>query len=241
MRRLLLLAPVLLALAGCGVFKPSEEEAVDTARQVATDAGGRLHSQRPRRAEDVGRSASAMDGVEVLRVDGVSTHEGEGLELILRTSASAYDGWFDVEEVTVRRCFAVRVSPEVERGEKARDVNCPDGSPLRFGPSPEVPFPAVQEALPRVPEGGRVDEVEVRRVLAGLDMSPSITTELKTEDGRVGILLSPPADGYAPVDCVLAVVAPGGTNVWVPPRIQRMPGEGGCSVTNALHAAPHPH
>ena len=68
-----------------------------------------------------------------------------------------------------------------------------------------------------------------------------ITTEVKTEDGRVGILLSPPMYRYEPVDCVLAVVEPGETNVWMPSRIQRMPGEGGCSVGNALHPLPPPH
>ncbi len=51
------------------------------------------------------------------------------MELVVRTSGSAYNGWFDVEEVTVRRCFALRVSPEAEWGEEARDVDCPDGLP----------------------------------------------------------------------------------------------------------------
>ncbi|WP_241563392.1 hypothetical protein [Streptomyces sp. E1N211] len=86
-----------------------------------------------------------------------------------------------------------------------------------------------------------LDEAEVRRVLASLDMDPAITTEVRTEDGRVGILLSPPSDGYSPTDCVLAVVGPGETDVWMPPRIQRMPGEGGCSAGNALHPLPPPH
>jgi hypothetical protein len=42
-------------------------------------------------------------------------------------------------------------------------------------------------------------------------------------------------------DCVLARVSPGTTEMWVPPRIQRMPGEGGCFVANALDPAPPPH
>ncbi|MGA5415252.1 translation initiation factor IF-2 [Streptomyces pseudogriseolus] len=244
MRRLLLLAPVLLALAGCGVFQSSEDEATDAAREVATKAGERLASQLPRTADEVGYSASHLDGVEVLRVTGDSTHDGDGVELIVRTSGMAYNGWFDVSEVTVQRCFTVRVSPSLWRGEEARDVDCPDGPPLRFPPPPEppeVPYAALEAKLPRVPAGGRVDEAEVRRVLDGLDMDPEITTEVKTEDGRVGILLSPPMYRYEPVDCVLAVVEPGRTNVWMPSRIQRMPGEGGCSVGNALHPLPPPH
>ncbi|WSB55398.1 translation initiation factor IF-2 [Streptomyces cellulosae] len=241
MRRLLLLAPVVLALAGCGVVQSSEDEAADAARETATNAGQRLYGQRPRTAEAVGRSAAGFDGVEVLRVRGTSTHEGDGVELVVRTSGSAYNGWFDVEEVTVRRCFALRVSPEAEWGEEARDVDCPDGLPLSFGPPPEVPQVALEGKLPRVPEGGRVDEDEVRRALAALDLDPSITTEVKTENGRVGIVLSPPADPHEPVDCVLAVVAPGDTSTWTPPRVQRMPGEGGCTTDNALHPLPPPH
>ncbi|CAL9486564.1 MULTISPECIES: hypothetical protein [unclassified Streptomyces] len=72
-------------------------------------------------------------------------------------------------------------------------------------------------------------------------MDPSITTQVKTEDGRVGVLPSPPSDGCSPADCVLAVVAPGGTDVRTPSRIHRMPGEGGCSAGNALHPLPPPH
>ncbi|MFI8204973.1 translation initiation factor IF-2 [Streptomyces sp. NPDC085937] len=244
MRRLLLLAPVLLALAGCGMVQSSEDEATDSAREVATRAGERLASQLPRTADEVGHSASTLDGVEVLRVEGDSTHDGDGVEVTVRTSGSAYNGWFDVEEVTVRRCFSLRVSPRAEWGEEARDVDCPEGPPLTFPPPPEppqVPYAALEAKLPRVPAGGRVNEAEVRRVLASLDMDPAITTEVRTEEGRVGILLSPPSYRYEPVDCVLAVVGPGRTNVWMPSRIQRMPGEGGCSVTNALHPLPPPH
>ncbi|MGA5603119.1 translation initiation factor IF-2 [Actinospica acidiphila] len=244
MRRLLLLTPVLLALTACGLVESGDEKAAGVARAEATDVGKRLDSQRPRTADEVGYAASAMDGVEVLRVTGAETHEGEGVELIVRTTGSALESGLDPQTITVRRCFSLRVSPSVEWGEEAREADCPDGPPLRFAPPPEppqVPFDAVVSHLPRVPEGGRVDEAEVRRVLASLDMDPAITTEVRTEDGRVGILLSPPSDGYSPTDCVLAVVGPGETDVWMPPRIQRMPGEGGCSAGNALHPLPPPH
>lgn len=244
MRRLLLLAPVLLALTGCGVIQSGDEKATDAARTEATRAGMRLDSQRPRTADEVGYAASALDGVEVLRVTGAATHDGDGVELIVRTTGTALESGLDPQTITVRRCFALRVSPRTEWGEEARETDCPDGPPLRFAPPPEppqVPFDAVGSRLPRVPEGGRVDEAEVRRVLASLDMDPAITTQVKTEDGRVGILLSPPSDGYSPTDCVLAVVAPGDTSVWMPSRMQRMPGEGGCSVGNALHPLPPPH
>ncbi|MEV4946865.1 translation initiation factor IF-2 [Streptomyces sp. NPDC053755] len=244
MRRLLLLAPLLLFTAGCGLVPTSENAASDAARDAARKAGERLHGQRPRTAEEVGRSASGIDGVEVLRVTGVSTHDGHGVDVVVRTSGSAYDGWVDAEEVVVRRCFAVRVSPRSEWREEPRDVDCPDGPPLTFAPPPappRLPYDALRATLPRVPEGGRVDEAEVRRRIAALDPHPEIRTEVKADGGRVGVLLSVRGHGFDAQDCLLARVSPGGTEVWVPSRIQRMPGEGGCTVANALDPAPPPH
>ncbi|MFF2777135.1 translation initiation factor IF-2 [Streptomyces sp. NPDC058052] len=244
MRRLLLLAPLLLCTVGCGVLQNSEGEATDAAREVARKAGERLHSQRPRTAEQVGRSASTLDGVEVLGLAGTETHEGDGVEVVVRTSGTAYNGFFDVKEVVVRRCFSIRVSPASEWGEKPGDVDCPDGPAMTFAPPPappRLPYEELRSQLPRVPKGGRVDEAEVRRVIAGLDMDPAIRTEVEEAGGRVGILLAVKGDGFDAQDCVLARVAPGETEVWVPPRIQRMPGEGGCSVGFALNPLPAPH
>ncbi|MFJ3581782.1 translation initiation factor IF-2 [Streptomyces sp. NPDC090127] len=244
MRRILLLAPLLLLTAGCAPAQSSEGEATDAAREVARKAGERLHSQRPRTAEEVGRSASGIDGVEVLRMTGTSTHDGDGVDVIVRTSGSAYNSRFDVEQVTVLRCFAVRVSPKAEWGEDPRDVDCPDGPALIFAPAPEppkLPYEALRAKLPRVPVGGRVDEAEVRRTLAALDLDPAIRTEVKADGGRVGVLLSVKGNGFDAQDCLLARVVPGDTEVWVPTRIQRMPGEGGCSISNALDPQPPPH
>ncbi|MFJ4843322.1 translation initiation factor IF-2 [Streptomyces sp. NPDC088746] len=244
MRRLLLLAPLLSFTAACGVVQSSEGEATDAAREVAGRAGELLYGQRPRTAEEVGRSASGIDGVEVMRFTGTSTHDGDGVDVVVRTSGSAYNSWFDVEEVTVRRCFEVRVSPESEWREQPRDVDCPDSRPLTFAPPPEpprLPYEELRAKLPRVTESGRVDEAEIRRVLAALDLDPAIRTEVKAEGGRVGVLLSVKGNHFDPQDCLLARVGPGATEVRVPSRIQRMPGEGGCTVGNALHPAPAPH
>ncbi|MEU0117502.1 translation initiation factor IF-2 [Streptomyces bobili] len=244
MRQMLLLTPLLLLAVGCGVVQSSEDEATDAAREAARKAGERLYSQRPRTAEEVGRSAAGLDGVDVLRVTGTSTHDGDGVDVVVRTSGSAYDGWLDPQEVAVRRCFAVRVSPASEWGEDPRDVDCPDGPPLDFAPPPEpprLPYEQLRANLPRVPEGGLVDEAEVRRTLAALDLPPAIRTETKVDGGRVGVLLSVKGNGFDAQDCLLARVGPGATEVWVPPRIQRMPGEGGCTVENALDPAPPPH
>ncbi|MFD9304073.1 translation initiation factor IF-2 [Streptomyces sp. NPDC060048] len=244
MRRLLLLAPLLLLTVGCGVFQSPEDEATDAAREVARKAGERLYGQRPRTAEEVGRSAAGIDGVEVLRMTGTSTHDGDGVHVVVRTSGTAYKGWLGPEEVVVGRCFSVRVSPKTEWSEDPRDVDCPDDPPLTFAPPPEpprLPYEALEAKLPRVPEGGRVDEAEVRRTLAALNLDPAIRTEVKADGGRVGVLLSVKGNGFDAQDCLLARVGPGATKVWVPPRIQRMPGEGGCSVGNALDPKPAPH
>ncbi|TDT29191.1 hypothetical protein EV562_11356 [Streptomyces sp. BK208] len=244
MRRTLLAVPLLLCVAGCGPAQSSEAEATDAAREVAQRAGEKLYGQRPRTAEEVGRAASLIDGVEVMRVTGAATHDGDGVHLVLRTSGSAYNSWFDIEEITVRRCFTVRVSPTSRWRARPEDVDCPDGPPMTFAPPPEpprLPDGELRAALPRVPSGGRADEAEVRRALASLDLDAGIRTEVKAEGDRVGVLLSVEGNHFDPQDCLLARVAPGATEVWAPPRIQRMPGEGGCTVANALHPAPAPH
>lgn len=169
MRRLLLLATLLSFSLGCGVVPSPEEEATDAAREAARKVGERMYGQSPRTAEEIGRSAAGIDGVEVLRLTGTSTRDKDGVDVVVRTSGSAYEGWLAPEEVTVRRCFTVRVSRTSEWGEDPRDVDCPDSPPLAFAPPPEpprLPYEELRARLPRVPEGGRVDEAEVRRALA---------------------------------------------------------------------------
>ncbi|MGW1292613.1 translation initiation factor IF-2 [Streptomyces sp. NPDC002533] len=245
MRRLLLLAPLLLlTVSGCGVLQSSEGEATDAARAVARSAGERLYGQRPRTAEEVGYAASGIDGVEVLRVKGASTHEGDGVEVTVRTSGSAYNDLFDPDPVTVRRCFAIRVSPKSKWRETPRDVGCPDGPRLTFTPPPEpprLPYEELRAKLPRVPKGGRVDEAEIRGAVAALDLDAAIRTEVKADGDRVGVLLSVQGNGHDPQDCLLGQVRPGSTEVWVPSRIQRMPGEAGCTIGNTLTRMPPPH
>lgn len=46
-----------------------------------------------------------------MRVTGTSAHERDGVDVIVRMSGSAYDSWAGFEEITVRSCFTVRVSP----------------------------------------------------------------------------------------------------------------------------------
>nr|WP_239144536.1 translation initiation factor IF-2 [Streptomyces sp. SID14515] len=235
---------LLFTVSGCGVLQSSEGEATDAARDVARGAGERLHGQRPRTAEEAGYAVSRVDGVEVLRVKGASAHDGDGIEVTVRTSGSAYNEMFDPDPVTVRRCFAIRVSPKSKWREDPRDVDCPDGPRLTFAPPPEpprLPYEELRAKLPRVPEGGRVDEAEVRRAVAALDLDAAIRTEVEADADRVGVLLSVKGDGHDPQDCLLGHVRPGATEVWTPARIQRMPGEGGCTIGNALTPMPPPH
>jgi hypothetical protein len=244
MRRLLRFTPLLLLTVGCGVVQSPTSEATDAAREGATKAGRLLDSRRPRTAEEVGRAASGIDGVEVMRVTGTSTHDGKGVDVIVRVSGSAYDKWPDHEKITVTRCFTLRVSPGTESDAVPEGADCPDGAPLTFAPPPappRLPYEELRTTLPRVPKDGRVDEAGVRRALAALDLDPKIHTEVKEDGGRVGVLLSVDGNGFDAQDCLLARVTPGATEVWAPPRIQRMPGEGGCTVGNALDPLPLPH
>ncbi|MFE7415240.1 hypothetical protein ACFU5W_33020, partial [Streptomyces laurentii] len=42
--------------------------------------------------------------MEVMRVAGTSTHDGKGVDVIVRVSGSAYDKWPDHEKITATRC-----------------------------------------------------------------------------------------------------------------------------------------
>ncbi|MFJ5260817.1 translation initiation factor IF-2 [Streptomyces sp. NPDC088387] len=175
---------------------------------------------------------------------GTSTHQGDGIDVVVRTSGSAHDGGFGGEMITVERCFSLRVSPRAEWDENPVPAKCPDGPAPTFAPPPEpprLPYDELRAELLQVPGGGRVDEAEVRRTVAALDLGPAIRTEVKSDGARVGVLLSVRGNGHDPQDCLLARVRPGTTEVWVPSRMQRMPGEGGCTVANALDPLPPPH
>ncbi|MEV6105505.1 translation initiation factor IF-2 [Streptomyces sp. NPDC051940] len=244
MRRPLLIAPLVLLTAACGLTPSPEEQAADAARETARALGQRLYGQSPRSRAEVGYSASRVDGVEVMKVTGTSTVEDDGIGVVVRVSGSAQDGWIEPRQVTVERCFTVRVSNRSEWGEEPSDADCPSGPPLTFAPPPEpprIPFERVRARMPKVPAGGTVDVAEVRRALRSADLDPAIRTEIGESDGVVGVVLSLPGDGFGAQDCTVVRVAPGETLVWVPTRIQRMPGEGGCGLGNAFHPMPPPH
>ncbi|MGI5416741.1 hypothetical protein [Actinomadura luteofluorescens] len=245
MRRFVIPLVALLA-AGCGQLGQSPESvAADDARKAAERAGDRVYDSRVRPARDMGHRAADLDGVEVMRVTGVST-AGDGVRLVLRTSGTAPDGgWFATSTITVRRCFELRFSTSTEwQRYGTRQVACPAGGPLAFGPwpkTPEIPSERLRKALPRVPKGGRADEAKVRAAVGSLRLDPAIRREFGTKGGVVGVVLSVKPYGSDVFDCVLARVAPGRTSVWTPPRVQRTAGEAGCSAGNAIDPLPPPH
>ncbi|NDU71620.1 translation initiation factor IF-2 [Actinomadura sp. DSM 109109] len=244
MRRFVIPLVVLLA-AGCGLGRSPESAAEEDARKAADRAGDRVYDIRVRPARDMAHRAADLDGVEVMRVTGVST-AGKGVRLVLRTSGTAPDGgWFSASTVTVRRCFELRFSTTTEwRHYGTRKVACPAGSPLAFGPwpkAPEIPFERLRRALPRVPKGGRADEARVRAAVGALRLDPRIRREFMTRGDVVGVALTVKPYGSDVLDCVLARVAPGRTSVFVPARMQRMAGEGGCGAGNAVSPMPPPH
>ncbi|WP_026401373.1 hypothetical protein [Actinomadura rifamycini] len=248
MRRFLLFSlPPLLAVTSCGFAGGSGEgRAADDARATARGVAAELYDAADRPAQDIGHLADDIDGVEVLRVrpDGRT-----GATIVVRVPGTGREAWpHDQQTVTVRRCFELRLTERTEWREEPAGVDCPAGAPLTFAPWPEDPdIPSVEEigkALPRVPAGGTVDEAEVREAVASLGLDPRIEVRVgtvPTVDGVVGVVLTvKPYFGDA-LDCTVARVAPGGTKVWVPPRIQRMPGEAGCDLGNAVSPLPPPH
>jgi hypothetical protein len=148
-------------------------------------------------------------------------------------SASTSSG----QDVTVRRCFELRIGVRTEWDATPKDVECPAHPPLTYAPrpkAPEIPNERLEKALPRVPLGGTVNEAKVRAAVEGLRVDPAIHSEFETRNGVVGLRLWARSGTEGPMDCVLARVAPGETRVWTPTRIQRMPGEGGCDIGNAF-------
>ncbi|TMQ92382.1 translation initiation factor IF-2 [Actinomadura soli] len=243
MRRIMIVLVGLL-ITGCVPGTSVEDRAADDAREKARRVGNALHGGRVWSAQDMGHRAADLDGIDVMRVGGASTGTPEGVLVVVRTSGSAPEDWPDTGTVTVKRCFELRFNRHTEWDDTPRKVSCPRGEPIRFTPwpkTPEIPSGRLERALPRVPAAGAADEAEVRAAVAALRLDPAVRVEFMTRGAVVGVVLSVRPYLSGALDCVLARVAPGRTAVWSPPRIQRMPGEGGCSAGNAIDPMPPPH
>ncbi|RFS84793.1 translation initiation factor IF-2 [Actinomadura spongiicola] len=248
MRGIVILLVGLLA-TGCGsaVAGSGEARAVEDARDNARDVARRfyIYNARVYPAEFVAHNVADLNGVEVMRFTGRTT-AGDGVRVVVRVSGVALEGgWVPGEQVTVMRCFELRFATSADSDDdEPRDVTCPPGSPRTFKPwpkTPDIPVERLEKALPRVPVGGRVDEAKVRKAVASVRLDPAIHREFKTEGDVVGGLLWIKPEYADALDCVLLRVSPGRTSVWVPPRTQRMIGEGGCDVDNAIDPMPPPH
>jgi hypothetical protein len=260
MRRLvIMLSAAVTALAGCGEapFPASgagpgsstgtgaEDRATADARKAADRAGDRLYTAQVRPAAFMAHRAADLDGVAVMKVTGAST-AGAGVRLVLRTSGTGAEPWSADPPITVKRCFELAFSTATEWHEYGtRLVPCPAGAPLKFGPWPkalEIPEKRLVKALPRVPVGGTADEAKVRAAIASLHLDRRIGVKVGKEGDVVGaVLTAAPPFSDEPMECTLVRVAPGKTSVWTPSRIQRMPGEGGCGVGQAISPVPPPH
>ncbi|MBP2708374.1 translation initiation factor IF-2 [Microbispora sp. RL4-1S] len=248
MRRITLIALSLLVTGGCGVAtyakQYAKQNATDDLRDRALRIAHRFYSGRDRPAQDMGHLVDEVEGVEVMSVTGTTTAQGDGVGVVIRLSGTASEGAIEPRTVPVARCFELRFSTFGDWDAEPRDAVCPTGPPLTFAPwpkTPRMPYERLREALPRVPAHGRADERKVRAAVASLHLDPAIRIEIKTEGGVVGVSFSVKPYLDQALDCILARVAPGATDVWSPSRIQRMPGEGGCDVGNAIHPMPPPH
>jgi hypothetical protein len=116
MRRLLLIPVTLLLTGACGVNSSPEKRATDNAREHARRVGERLYGNHVRLAQDMGHLADDVEGVEVMRVTGTTTAQGDGVGVVIRVSGSASQGWLEPSTITVVRCFELRVLPEDRMG-----------------------------------------------------------------------------------------------------------------------------
>ncbi|MFI0371317.1 hypothetical protein ACH35V_25920 [Actinomadura sp. 1N219] len=233
-----------LLITGCVPGASAEDRAADAALEKARRVGNVLYGSRSWSAQDMGHRAADLDEVDVMRVSGTKTGAPEGVVVVVRTSGTAAMDWPDTGTVTVKRCFELRFSPRTEWDDAPRKVSCPRGEPLRFKPwpkTPDIPSTRLEKVLPRVPAGGRADEAEVREAVASLRLDPAVRAEFDTQGSVVGLVLSVRPYKSGVLDCVLARVAPGRTDVWSPPRIQRTLGESGCSTANAINPMAPPH
>ncbi|MFC4911731.1 hypothetical protein [Actinomadura gamaensis] len=245
MRRIMPVVAVLGFVAGCGAMPSAEDRATLSAREQARRMGNVLRGSGLDDPQDLAHRASELDGAQVMKVSGTSVRERDGVRVVVRVKGTSTES-FGGNEVTVERCFELRVHGDTPFDAVPPRVDCPATAPLTFGPWPKGPeLPSEKrllKAIPAVPAGGRADENEIRRAVGRMRLDPAIEAGYLTKDDTVGVSLTVrPVHGNGPLDCVLISVAPGRTSVFVPSTIQRMPGEGGCGPGNAIDPLPPPH
>lgn len=247
MRRTMMAALVgtTLAAGGCGADS-AEAYAEDDARDNAKRVGNAMYDTRLVKVSDIAHHMDDLEGVEVLKISGATSSDSGGVRAVVRIAGSGFrgEGLFQTSgPVTVARCFELTFDGrQIEWDTIPRQVRCPAGAPLTFGPWPRarpIPLERIQRALPKVgtlPSGRGVEEKNVRAAIAKLNLDPAIRIEVKTRSdfaAGVAFVVDPISPGE-PFDCVLASVKPGETKAWTPSRTRRMPGAKGCEADHAL-------
>ncbi|MBW8481447.1 hypothetical protein [Actinomadura parmotrematis] len=225
MHRKTVIVAAVLAAAGCA---SPEGRAADRAADRAALVAHIVYDSAAVTAEEAGRRTARVRDVEVMRASGTGD-----VRVVIRLAGTASQGWADPQPVAVKRCFELRFGPRAEYDRAPDEVPCPRTPPITYAPlppAPELPVEALRRALPKVPRGGAVDEAKVRAAVGGLRMDARIRREVRRSGDAVRVRLLGPHEGDGPLDCVLGSVEPGVTRVWVPSRVQRMPGEGGCAL-----------
>ncbi|MEU5879474.1 hypothetical protein [Spirillospora sp. NPDC047279] len=242
MRRFTPFVPLLLlALPLTGCAASVEDQTADDAGDKARRVNNVLYGFRGRTPQDFGHRAADLDDVDTMKVGGATGKP----RVVIRVPGKGTEGGgllVPGEEVTHLHCFELRFPTEWDR--EPERVTCPGTAPLTFAPWPETPdIPAgrLRRALPKVPGGGTANEAAVRAAVTSLKLDPAVIVEIKSEGGVVGVSLAARPYLEGPLDCTLVRVAPGRTSIWTPSRMQRMPGEGGCSAFSAIHPQPPPH
>lgn len=237
-------AAVLIVLAAFGLTSCADpptarEQALETASASANKVARVVGESRlPWTVEQLGRRATAINGVAVLQAEGTTTSAEPGVKLIVRIAATGMDpgdGFLDpggsTEEFTF--CFEVRFAPDHTRTK--REVSCPQAEPLSFPPAPPPPALPAKEQLDQILRSAGTDEKAIRAALDALKLDPRVRVELEVRDsGAAGIAARAVDDETRKLSCVMARRRDGEIKTWSPAAVQLQPGELTCSAGEAL-------
>lgn len=200
------------------------------AQDKADAVGQAMDSAHVFQATDYAHAAGQVQGVEVMRVDGVTRNSGDGVTVIVRVhgTATRYDNDGQPSgQLDLPVCFRFVYDSEPAKALRG-EVTCPAAAPLTVAKDPQLPA-GIEDRLRQVlPTGSGVTETAVRRALDGLDLDPAVRRDVTTARGAVGVALR--ASQY---DCVMAAVTAGTVDVWRPARVQLSPGELSCTAAEA--------
>lgn len=208
---LLTRVPSPVALAGADAGRQARH-----AQRVADQGVPRVWT-----AEQLGRRASAVPGVELLSVSGVSTAHAYGVRLVIRVIGQAQTGKVITE---VPGCFQLRYGRMYRRAVAA--TPCPDGSALRYAPLPVPPsLPTVRDLEERVagalavfdpgtPLTGTLRATALTTVVPALHLALGVRVGISTHEDAAGLALDAYDPGTFTYSCVLVQAAVSGVSAW---------------------------